>query len=97
MRASEGLGERCGLRALWQCATSCQRCGVVGAGIVLVVLVELALLEPRALAVAALAVLVIAAAGARLRQDLHRQRRLVVEAEQGISRLERWLASGEHA
>lgn len=97
MRASDGLGKRCGLRALWQCATSCQRCGLVAAGIVLAVLVELALLEPRVLAVAALAVLVAAAAAVRLRQDLHRQRRVVVEAEQGIRKLERWLASGENA
>ena len=97
MRASDGLGERCSLRALWQCATSCQRCGLVAAGIVLAVLVELALLEPRLLAVTALAALALVAGGLHLRQDLYRQRRLVVEAEQGIRQLERWLASGELA
>jgi hypothetical protein len=97
MRASDRLEERCSPWALWQCATAAQRCGMVAAGIVLVVLAELSVLEPRLLPVTAIAALVAGTAGMRLRQDLYRQRRLAVEAEQGIRQLERWLGSGEHA
>lgn len=95
--APDRLEQRCSLRALWQCATAAQRCSVVAAGIVLAVLAQLSVLEPRLLAVTALGALAAVAAAARLRRALYRQRRLAVEAEQGILRLERWLASGEHA
>lgn len=79
------------------CCGSAEGCAGAAGRIVLAVLGELALLEPRMLAVVALAVLVAAAAGLHLRQDLYRQHRLGVETEQGIRQMERRLASRERA